>query len=41
MLAKQWQMGEFHGEDAGSPVLARVTVQHQSARRPTLRRRLP
>ena len=25
LLARQWQMGEFHGEDAGSPVL--VTVE--------------
>ena len=26
MLTRQWQMGEFHGDDAGSPVLARVQV---------------
>lgn len=26
MLAKQWQMGEFNGEDAGSPMLARMCV---------------
>ncbi|MEU8399537.1 hypothetical protein AB0C28_30485 [Nonomuraea sp. NPDC048892] len=26
MLTRQWQMGEFHGEDAGSPVLAKVQV---------------
>src|SRR5688572_12444387 len=26
MLAKQWQMGEFHGDDAASPVLARVCL---------------
>jgi hypothetical protein len=26
LLAKQWQMGEFHGDDAASPVLARVCV---------------
>jgi hypothetical protein len=25
-LSKQWQMGEFKGEDAGSPVLARICV---------------
>lgn len=26
MLARQWQVGEFRGEDAGSPVLAKVHV---------------
>jgi hypothetical protein len=26
MLAKQWQMGEFIGDDAGSPVLARICL---------------
>jgi hypothetical protein len=26
MIARQWQMGEFHGDDAGSPVLARACV---------------
>lgn len=26
MLSKQWQMGEFHGDDAGSPVLARACI---------------
>lgn len=26
MLTKQWQMGEFQGDDAGSPVLARAAV---------------
>src|SRR5574338_572287 len=26
MLSKQWQMGEFKGDDAGSPVLARVCL---------------
>ena len=26
MLTKQWQMGEFEGDDAGSPVLAKVCV---------------
>jgi hypothetical protein len=24
MLTRQWQLGEFHGDDAGSPVLARL-----------------
>ena len=27
MLSKQWQMGEFIGDDAGSPVLARVHME--------------
>ncbi|MGB7537143.1 MAG: hypothetical protein WBM17_01270 [Anaerolineales bacterium] len=26
MLSRQWQMGEFEGDDAGSPVLARVCI---------------
>jgi hypothetical protein len=26
MLTKQWQMGEFRGDDAGSPVLARICL---------------
>jgi hypothetical protein len=26
MLTKQWQMGEFEGDDAGSPVLAKVRM---------------
>src|SRR6266511_1790013 len=26
MLTKQWQMGEFRGDDAGSPVLARAAI---------------
>jgi hypothetical protein len=26
MLTKQWQMGEFHGDDAGSPIFAKVQV---------------
>jgi hypothetical protein len=24
MLTRQWQMGEFHGDDAGSPVMCRI-----------------
>jgi hypothetical protein len=32
MLARQWQMGEFRGEDAGSPVSA---TYHLSSTRPT------
>src|SRR3984885_7734724 len=27
MLTKQWQMGEFNGSDAGSPVFAKVLMQ--------------
>lgn len=27
MLTRQWQVGEFQGEDAGSPVIARVRAQ--------------
>ena len=27
MLTKQWQMGEFEGDDAGSPVFAKVHVE--------------
>ncbi|MEO1122958.1 MAG: hypothetical protein AAFV72_25360 [Cyanobacteria bacterium J06635_1] len=30
LLTRQWQMGEFHGEDAGSPV--KVTVEHDAFR---------
>jgi hypothetical protein len=27
MLAKQWQMGEFFGDDAGSPISAKVAIE--------------
>ena len=27
MLTKQWQMGEFQGDDAGSPVIAKVHIE--------------
>jgi len=27
-LARQWQVGEFHGEDAASPILVTATVAH-------------
>ncbi len=30
MLTRQWQFGEFQGEDAGSPVSARVTGFHRT-----------
>ena len=26
MLSRQWQMGEFYGDDAGSPLLAQVCL---------------
>ena len=29
-LTRQWQLGEFRGEDAGSPAFAQITM-HQSA----------
>jgi hypothetical protein len=28
MLARQWQMGEFLGDDAGAPVLAQMRLDH-------------
>jgi hypothetical protein len=28
LLAKQWQMGEFRGDDAGSPALSRLHLEH-------------
>jgi hypothetical protein len=27
MLTRQWQMGEFRGDDAGSPIFAKVRVE--------------
>ncbi|MFT4013706.1 MAG: hypothetical protein QM682_09935 [Paracoccus sp. (in: a-proteobacteria)] len=30
MLARQWQLGEFRGEDCGTPVSVRVTAQSQA-----------
>ena len=33
MLTKQWQMGEFQGDDAGSPVLARACIDVTSINR--------
>lgn len=29
MLTRQWQFGEFQGEDAASPVTSRIAYQHQ------------
>ena len=31
MLTRQWQLGEFRGDDAGSPVLARAARRHDAA----------
>jgi hypothetical protein len=36
MLARQWQMGEFQGDDAGSPVLARACIDVMKIDRPRL-----
>jgi hypothetical protein len=30
MLTRQWQLGEFQGEDTGTPVTARIGFQHQN-----------
>src|SRR6476469_11144466 len=30
LLTKQWQMGEFRGSDAGSPVFAKLLVEKTS-----------
>lgn len=30
MLTRQWQFGEFQGEDAASPVTSRIDYQHQT-----------
>src|SRR5690242_13672098 len=30
MLTRQWQMGEFKGDDAGSPVLAKIQVKRSA-----------
>ena len=42
MLTKQWQMGEFRGSDAGSPVFAKLLMRHDAADQvPPGRRRDP
>jgi hypothetical protein len=33
MLARQWQMGEFQGDDAGSPIFAKVQIAATRIRR--------
>jgi hypothetical protein len=30
MLTRQWQMGEFQGDDAGSPIFAKIQVQRSA-----------
>jgi hypothetical protein len=37
MLTRQWQFGEFRGEDAASPVTSRVAYQHHAIDRIALR----
>ena len=32
MLTRQWQFGEFKGEDAASPVTSRIAYQHEAHR---------
>ncbi len=41
MLTKQWQMGEFEGDDAGSPVLAKVRMDTSMLTRYQADSRLP
>ena len=36
MLCKQWQMGEFKGEDAGSPVFSRIKINSSKLNEYTL-----
>jgi hypothetical protein len=33
MLTRQWQMGEFQGDDAGSPIFAKIQVQRSALRK--------
>jgi hypothetical protein len=33
MLTRQWQMGEFQGDDAGSPIFAKIHVQRSRLRK--------
>ena len=32
LLGRQWQLGEFEGEDAGTPLTVRVVTQHRAGR---------
>ena len=36
MLARQWQMGEFIGDDAGTPILAQMRMDHTALTRTKL-----
>src|ERR1043165_8154178 len=38
MLTRQWQFGEFNGEDAATPVTARIAFQHETIDRLTLKK---
>ena len=38
-LTRQWQFGEFEGDDAGSPIDARIAYRDRPARRLSFRRR--
>src|SRR5258708_34963834 len=33
MLTRQWQMGEFQGDDAGSPIFAKIHLQRSPLRK--------
>ena len=37
MLTRQWQFGEFNGEDAASPVTSRIAFQHEHMDRLSLK----
>src|SRR5215207_4209591 len=32
MLTRQWQLGEFEGDDAGSPIQAKLTIERTELR---------
>ena len=40
MLSRQWQLGEFVGDDAGSPVLARACLDLRTLDREPVARRI-
>src|SRR5262245_49477122 len=37
MLARQWQLGEFDGEDAGTPIVARMLTETSAVTHMSLR----
>src|SRR5438552_7107178 len=41
MLTRQWQFGEFQGEDAASPVTSRIAYQHHPMDRVALAQGAP